>query len=273
MKTVLHPHSFLVILLFLSTTSSYLTAAEPLNLRWEKEMLTISGASIPGESIQVWYLEAFCRSHATRQPWDKTTIPHKTELLSSTPTHIHLQTRVEPNVVVDHEITSGTDEVQFQVTIKNSGKDFADVQWFQPCMRVDRFTGGNQENYIKKSFIYTKNGLSRLSDLPREEEAIYHGGQVYVPKNISLEEVNPRPISKIQPINGLIGCFSQNEQSLVAMAWNNTQELFQGVIVCLHNDPRVGGLKPGETKQLKGKIYLLPNNSALLLKRYNADFK
>src|SRR5262249_3127021 len=147
-----------------------------------------------------------------------------------------------------------------------------DVQWFQPCMRVDRFTGGNQSNYITKSFIFTERGLTRLDKTRRTEEAIYRGGQVYVPRGIPLDDVNPPPISPDPPVNDLIGCVSADNGNLLAMAWDQTQELFQGVIVCLHNDPRVGGLKAGETKKLHGKIYLLKNDPELLLKRYLRDF-
>jgi hypothetical protein len=251
-----------------------LTAAgEPLSIQWEKNMLRISGPNIPGDYVNVWYLEAFCRSHSTHQAWDKTTISHKTELISATPNKILLRTTVEPSIVLEHEITSSPDSVDFKVTAKNTGTSFVDIQWFQPCMRVDRFTGKKQNDYIENSFIFTKDGLRKLIDLPREEEAIYKGGQVYVPAGIPVEDVNPRPISKVQPANGLIGCFSADNKQLLAMAWDQTQELFQGVIVCLHNDPRIGGLKPGETRSLRGKIYILPNDPDLLLKRYQSDFQ
>ena len=43
----------------------------------------------------------------------------------------------------------------------------------------------------------------------------------------------------------------------MATAWEPIQELFQGVIVCLHSDFRIGGLKPGESKKIHGKIYLM----------------
>ena len=148
----------------------------------------------------------------------------------------------------------------------------ADLLWFQPCMRVGRFTGLAQSNYIDRSFIFTKGGLTTLHRTRRTEEAIYKGGQVYVPAGINLEDVNPRPISPDQPVNGLIGCFSEDGKSLLAVAWDHTQELFQGVIVCLHSDPRIGGLKPGEKKRLQGKLYWLPNNPKLLLARYRKDF-
>jgi hypothetical protein len=243
-----------------------------LSVTWTNNMLRISGPQVPGEFIEIWYLEAFSRSGSTHQSWDKTTIPHRTELLSATPRTLRLRTTVEPNVRVDHEITAGPDEVDFRLVARNEGAAFADVQWFQPCMRVDRFTGLKQTNYISKSFIFTEAGLRRLDQLPRNEEAIYRGGQVYVQAGVPLNDVNPRPISSVKPANSLIGCFSADDRQLLATAWSATQELFQGVIVCLHNDPRVGGLKPGETRVLRGKVYVLPNDPQRLLERYSADF-
>ena len=55
-------------------------------------------------------------------------------------------------------------------------------------------------------------------------------------------------------------------------AFEPYQELFQGVIVCLHSDFRLGGLKSGETKEIRGKIYLVPNDVEKLVKRYEKDF-
>ena len=245
-----------------------------LGITWTNNMLSVSRTDIPGGKIDIWYLEAFCRSGSTRRDWRQTTIPHKTEVVSADKKgkRITLRTVVEPNVEVAHDIRSGKDEVDFRLTLKNRGEQFVDVQWFQPCMRVGQFTGGNQSNYINKSFIFTERGLTLLDKTRRTEEAIYRGGQVYVPKGIDLNDVNPRPISPDQPVNGLIGCVSADNRYLLAMAWDQTQELFQGVIVCLHNDPRVGGLKPGEIKKLHGKVYLLRNDPPALLKRYKRDF-
>jgi len=245
-----------------------------LSIAWTNNMLSVSGPDMPGGKVDIWYLEAFCRSGSTRRDWRQTTLPHKTELVSADKhgKRIKLRTAVEPHVEAAHDIRAGKDEVDFRLTLKNRGTGFVDVQWFQPCMRVDRFTGGNQSNYINKSFIFTDRGMTRLDKTRRTQEAIYRGGQVYVPKEINLEDVNPRPISPDRPVNALIGCFSADDRYLLAMAWDRTQELFQGVIVCLHNDPRVGGLKAGETKRLHGKIYFLKNDPAELLKRYQRDF-
>ncbi len=245
-----------------------------LTIGWTNNMLTISGPDMPGGKVEIWYLEAFCRSGSTHRDWQRTTIPHKTELVSAKKDgkRLQLRTTVEPNVEVMHEVRAGSDEVDFKLTLKNHGHEFVDVQWFQPCLRVDRFTGCNQTNYITKSFVFTDRGLTMLDKTRRTEEAIYHGGQVYAPKGINLEDVNPRPLSPDQPVSDLIGCFSADAQHLLAMAWDQTQELFQGVIVCLHNDPRVGGLKAGETKKLHGKIYFMKNDPEALLRRYKRDF-
>lgn len=260
------------VLLIAFATALSAVAAEPLTLGWTNNMLRISARDLPGEFVEIWYLEAFCRSGSTHRKWEETTIPHKTELLSALPEKIRIRTKVEPSVTVEHEITAGADEVDFQLTIRNEGKEFSNVQWFQPCMRVDRFTGAKQTNYIEKSFIFTSAGLKRLSELPRTEEGIYRGGQVYVPTTVPLEDVNPRPISSIRPANDLIGCYSADGKKMLATAWDQTQELFQGVIVCLHNDPRIGGLKPGESKKLRGKVYILENDTQKLLERYEKDF-
>jgi hypothetical protein len=89
---------------------------------------------------------------------------------------------------------------------------------------------------------------------------------------VDRNDVNPRPLSAIVPSNGLIGCYSADEKKIMATAWEPYQELFQGVIVCLHSDFRIGGLKPGETKRIRGKIYLMDADVAKLLERYRKDF-
>jgi len=259
-----------LLIAFLATCSVF--SQQPLNLSWTNNMLRISGPQVPGEYVEIWYLEAFCRSGSTHRKWDQTTIPHKTELLEATPHKLRLRTKVEPSVIVDHVITAKSDEVDFQDSVRNEGSEFVDVQWFQPCVRLARFTGAKQADYIEKSFIFTKDGLQLLSKLPRTEEAIYRGGQVYVPEGIPMEDVNPRPISTIKPANNLIGAFSADDKKLFATACDQTQELFQGVAVCLHNDPRIGGLKPKETRKLRAKVYILNNDPEALLKRYKADF-
>ena len=124
-----------------------------------------------------------------------------------------------------------------------------------------------------KCFIFLNGNLARLSDVrPWAKEARYTPGQVWCPKGVPRTDVNPRPLSPLVPDNGLIGAFNVDEKLIFATAWEPYQELFQGVARCLHSDLRLGGLLPGETKQVRGKIYLVANDAGALLRRYRKDF-
>jgi hypothetical protein len=250
-------------------------AADGLRISWTNNLLTLSAPELPGKTMDIWYLEAFCRKGSTHQDWNKTTIPHKTTLLEADADgkRLKLLTTVKDGVEMTHVLRAGADEVDIAYEMVNRGKEESQIDWFQPaCIRVERFTGCKQSNYTAKSFIFTERGLTRLDDTRRTEEAIYRGGQVYVPKGINLDDVNPRPLCKDAPTNGLIGCFSADDKYILATAFDSTHELFEGVYVCLHSDPHVGGLKPGETRKIHGKIYFVKNDVPALLKRYEADF-
>jgi len=245
--------------------------APALTLTWQKNILAISG-DFPGKRVEILYLEAYCRSGARDVAWAKTVIPHKAEKLSDDGKTITLRDVVEGNVVVNHRITAGDGEVSFEVEAINQGPAYVDAQWVQPCIRLGGFTGGNQQTYVDRSFVFIDGKQTFLSKARRTEEALYKGGQLYIPAVIKREDCNPRPHSPDVPSNDLIGCVSADGRWLFATAWTPTQELFQGVFVCLHNDFRLGGLQPGETKRARGKVYILENDVDLLLARYRRDF-
>ena len=175
-----------------------------------------------------------------------------------------------------HEIRAEADAIDFRVVATNNGLTESQAHWAQPCIRLDRFTGvkpePNSEAYLPQCFLFVEDRLTRLPTQPWAREAQYTPGQVWCPASVSRNDVNPRPLSSLVPSNGLIGCFSGDGKQLMATAWEPYQELFQGVIVCLHSDFRIGGLKPGQTKTIRGKIYLMPADVEHLLARYRADF-
>ena len=249
-------------------------SAHGLELSWTNNLLTVTGTNLPGGKLQIWYLEAFCRSGAHHRDWRQTTLPHKTALLTNESNRVlRFRTLVQPEIEVQHIVTAKDDELDIRFTMKNSGREDVDVQWFQPaCIRVEQFTGCGQSNYTGKSFIFTERGLTMLDQTRRTEEALYRGGQVYVMPGVSTNDANPRPLCLNRPTNGLIGCFSADGKQLLATASDRTHELFEGVYVCLHSDPRIGGLKAGETKTLRAKLYVMTNEVAALLKRYADDF-
>ncbi len=245
--------------------------APPLKIAWEKNMLAVTG-DFPGGRIDTLYLEAYCRTGARDRVWKETVIPHIAEKISDDGRTIVLKDQVRGGVEVIHRITAGNGEVDFQVDATNRGTEFVDADWVQPCIRVGGFTGRTKETYPERSFIWVDGKQTFLTKARRTEEAIYKGGQLYIPAGIKREDCNPRPHSPDVPSNGLIGCVSADDRWLFATAWEPYQELFQGVILCLHSDFRLGGLKPGETKRARGKMYIMENDPDLLLARYRRDF-
>ncbi len=256
-----------------------------LRIAWSKNYLTISSApgtpeadTLPGGPIRIHYLEAYCRPGSTDRVWGQTVIGHTTELVSASKDgkRIELKCTLKDGVVVTHTITAGKDDVDFKLTAHNPTDAMSLAHWAQPCIRVDRFVGvpkkPSGEDYLPKSFIFVDGKLTRLPSQPWATKARYTPGQVWCPKHVPRTDVNPRPLSSIVPSNGLIGCFSKDEKWLFATAFEPYQELFQGVIVCLHSDFRIGGLKPGETKKIRGKVYLMKNDVKGLLARYAKDF-
>lgn len=249
-------------------------ADDPLRLSWEKNILTISGSHLAGGEITVNYLEAYCRAGSTDADWVKhTVVGHRTRLLETGAdgTLVRLEDTVSDGLRVSHTIRSTSNEVRFEITAHNPADRRSEAHWAQPCIRLARFTGGDQRSYLSRSFVFLDGRLSRLPTRDWATEARYVPGQVWCPLHVDRNDVNPRPLSRLVPSNGLIGCFSADETQVFGTAFEPYQELFQGVAVCLHADFRLGGLLPGETKEIKGRIYIARDVDELL-RRYRADF-
>jgi hypothetical protein len=244
----------------------------PWRIGWEDNMLTIRGEGLPGQELKVWYIEAYCRPGSTDRDWRETTIGHTTELINASDHALELRCRLTDGVTVTHKIRSVPEGVDFRLVANNPTPEPSLAHWAQPCIRVDRFTGRTQKTYLEKCFIFLDGKLARMPTPNWANAARYVPGQVWCPLDVSRQDVNPRPLSSAIPTNGLIGCFSADERYLLATAWEPYQELFQGVIVCLHSDFRIGGLEPGETKHIRGKIYVMENDIDLLMEQYQRDF-
>lgn len=254
----------------------------PLSLEFEQpHMLVIRGAQLPGGPIRINYLEAYCRANSTDADWVKhTVIPHKAEVVSMSEdrTTLRLRDTFEDDLLVEHTIKTSRDEVAFDLWAWKRGFTRSEAHWAQACVRLGPFTGFNSEggdldDYLPKCFIFLGNKLVRLSEVkPWAKSARYTPGQTWAAPGVPRTDVNPRPLSSLKPSNGLIGAFSADERLIFATAWEPCQELFQGVARCLHSDFRLEGLQAGETKRIRGKIYVVPNDVPALLARYSKDF-
>jgi hypothetical protein len=280
-KPVMPVRRFVVVAAVFLTSGSTAIGAdpEPFVLSWNKNILRIqrpAGASValPGGEIQIHYIEAYCRPGSTDRDWRETTIGHRTKVVGGEQGTSHLQLRctLKDGVIVDHDIRGLSSAVEFHLTARNPTDHDSQAVWGQPCLRVDRFTGRKQQTYLDKCFIFVDGKLTQLPTQPWATKGHYVPGQVWAPRNVDRNDVNPRPLSSIVPSNGLIGCFSADEKMILATAWEPYQELFQGVITCIHSDFRIGGLKPGETKRLRGKLYVTNADVGKLREQYRHDF-
>jgi hypothetical protein len=250
-------------------------SAQGASLTWTNNLLTWTDSRLPGGKVEVWYLEAFLRSGAHDREWGQTVVRHKTELSSIAPDgrELRFRTRVEPDLDVFHRVGLADEGLLLEFALTNRGTAPSPVQWFQPaCIRVAGFTGADQMGYLEKSFVFTPAGLTLLKDLRRTTEARYRGGQVFLPPWTVAAEANPRPIAGNSLTNGLIGCFSGDGRWILATASDHTHELFEGVYVCLHSDPKIAGVPAGGNLRIRQKIYLLTNDVPALLQRYRQDF-
>jgi hypothetical protein len=263
-----------VLILGLAALVSRATAAEPLHLKWADNYLTATSPSLPGGSLRILYIEAYCRPGSTGRDWAATTIGHSTRLISRSRdgTQLELECMLRDGVLVRHVIQSSDDEIDFRITARNPTDHDSDAHWAQPCVEVDHFTGGDRTTYLNKCFIFLDGKLARLPTRGWATKARYTPGQVWCPRGVPRSDVNPRPLSNHVPSNGLIGCYSADERRVLAIAFEPYQELFQGVRACIHADFRLGGVKAGERKQVRGKIYIVPADIDALLKRYARDF-
>lgn len=258
------------------------TAAPRVTLSWKDNILTIHHPDIPGGKVETWYLEAYCRPGSTDREWHETVIGHRTELVSASAdkTALTLRCTLKDGVVVDHQVRAVDDGVAFDLVARNPTDRASRAHWAQPCIRVGEFTGtgvsatDDKYAYLGRTFVF-QDADDDPDYLPTERwatEARYTPGQVWCPAGVPRDDVNPRPLHPDAPHLGLIGCVSADGKWLLATAWEPYQELFQGVIRCIHSDFRIGGLAPGETKEIRGKIYLRENDVPALLKRYREEF-
>lgn len=250
---------------------------EGLRIRWRDSVLAVSGAGLPVPEVRITYLEAFCRPGSHEREWAETVIPHDTRM-KRCDEHgrcLWLESRLSDGVVVEHRITAGADEVDFRLTAFNPSPAASEAHWAQPCLQVGEFAGFgadcDPQAYIANCFIFL-NGEPALMPTPTwATRARYMPGQVWCPARVPRPDVNPRPLNPQVPSCGLIGCFSKDRSAILATAWEPYQELFQGVVNCIHSDFRIGGLASGERKEIRGKLYLARGLDELL-ERYRKDF-
>lgn len=243
-----------------------------ITLARDDHWLVIKAPHVPGKEIRINYLEAYCRAGSTDADWVKhTMVGHKTETLSADAKQIKLRCKVNDGLVVEHDIRAVADGVTFDLTVTNPTDHKNEAEWAQPCIRLGDFAGGENDDgtgpdiKLARAFIFLNGKLTTMPMQPWAAQARYTPGQVWCPKDVPRTDVNPRPLSTLVPDNGLIGCFSRDAKWLFAVVFDPAQELFQGVAQCLHNDFRIGQVPPGQSRKIRGRIWIIANDEQRLV--------
>ena len=164
------------------------------------------------------------------------------------------------------------------------------------CFQVKRAEGGFSHfpdpfpEFIRRCFIYTDRGrtfllntirhrLPEISDKPDDPRnnpphvQVYYGMWRYA----SLKPGPKRPgwytTSPTRYIIPVIGIVSRDGKHLAAMATDSADSMCQAWQQCLHNNPKwTPEDVPPEERRWRVKIYIMPNDSKALLKRFKEDF-
>ena len=162
---------------------------KPIDLRldWNKNILSVEGDRLPGGRLEIWYIEAYCRSGSTDRDWRQTTIGHSTRLVSADDDgqRLQLACKLNDGVVVEHDIRLVDDGIEFHLVANNNTDRASLADWAQPCIRVDRFTGRDQKTYLEKSFVFYDGQLTCMPTPRWATEARYVPGQVWCPATAS----------------------------------------------------------------------------------------
>ena len=239
----------------------------PVTIARDDHWLVIKAPQVPGREIRINYLEAYCRAGSTDADWVKHTMVGHTTATVSAPEggrELRLHCQVKDGLTVDHLIKAVPDGVTFDLTVKNPTDHLNEAEWAQPCIRLGAFAGAEKEDgtgpdiKLSRAFIFLNGKLTPMPTQPWATTARYTPGQVWCPREVPRTDVNPRPLSTLVPDNGLIGCFSSDGKWIFAVCFDPAQELFQGVAQCLHNDFRIGKVPPGESRRIRGRIWIIP---------------
>jgi hypothetical protein len=268
----------------------------PLTLTWGRERygrgpleyeFDVLNVAIPGlpAPLKLLYIEVFARRSSSADLSDHF-ISFVTEQTSaaSDGRRIELRSRLDDGVVIDHVLTAGDGEVDLRLDVHNPTDRASDLEYPAACLPTAEFTGTSRElgseEFLAKCFITTGNGIRRLTELdepiaadPQPFPDVVLRGQRWVSSLTRGEGelMNAEEVSSIEPASGLIGCFSADESLIAAVAWEPFHSLDQAALGCVHSHPWVGGVAPGESKTLRGKIYVVSSIPELLA-RHSRDF-
>jgi hypothetical protein len=140
----------------------------------------------------------------------------------------------------------------------NESPSFCDWEGERTFVVVDgRYRAITQTNRVEP--VRWQNYLLTERELPLQNGLVY-GHQPLSPQRVS---------------NGLIGVLSKDGRSVAGVIWNCVGYVFYNQhpdFCCIHSQPLLGHMKPGQTKRVKGTFYLLDGGMKELEAKAREDY-
>jgi hypothetical protein len=153
-----------------------------------------------------------------------------------------------------------------------------------PCWNPGMIPGSNpsmpvskNQNFAdpwrKRSYFVSADGLSPLASRALHFHSAYRGAAEHLSEGGRFLFSNKWPSSEVDAVAGVLVRESEDGKWVTAVAWEDVLAV-QGHNPwnCLHVCVRLGALKPGESRTVRGRLYLFEGNRDECLARYRRDF-
>lgn len=159
-----------------------------------------------------------------------------------------------------------------------------DVAGIIPCWNPGMVAGTNpsmpvsqDQNFAdpwrQKSYFVSSDGLSPLASRALHFHSAYRGAAERLAEGGRFSFSNKWPTSGVDAAAGVLIRESEDGKWVTGVAWEDVLAV-QGHNPwnCLHVCVRLGALKPGESRTVRGRLYLFEGNREDCLMHYRRDF-
>ncbi len=261
---------FMTFSLLLLVSPTILLGADPPNVElfeWERGFAVRSKTN-PDMAVYLWFyewnmFEAIKPGQHTNGTYQ---LEHKTEKSG--------QLGIVDSDALRLEMTAAENGADLKLTVKNlTDYEFPRIAAVIPCFNPGPEKTRNRQLANTNTYFLAKAGLEQLN-----KREIHYNDKLR--GLVDREAVNGKyvwsnkwPKNESNAIAGLIIRESNDGKWACGIAWEDFLSA-QGhnPWECMHLSVRIGPMKPGESKTIRGRIYLLPGKKHDVLQRYHADF-
>ena len=172
------------------------------------------------------------------------------------------------------QMTAATDGADLKLTVRNrTDYDFPPIAAIIPCFNPGPADSRNRQFANTNTYFLGPDGLK---ELVKREIHFDTGVRDLVDREAKQGQYvwsHKWPMSEPDAVGGLIVRESTDRKWVCGIAWENfLSAQAHNPWECMHLSIRIGPLPRGESRTVRGKIYLFEGNKEDLLERYREDF-